>query len=304
MRLSLHFLVVLGTILPLLAGCQQEKDPASLTNFANLTGPNEFGAYWYQQKAELSTYDLGIESQGEVRQGEAILIFAVEDLSKSRQVILDVPDMAGDDRVRVMQLNKFWRFNTGMSDLSLMGSVYTPLDLVNHPYTFKQTSSLQEWGGQSFYQINRDRDRYEVHQYAYYETGEDRVYPAKPDLLEDEIFTRIRINPASVPSGELEIVPGDFSLRLAREPVKPKRARIQFLSSEATTQCLVEYLHLDRTVRINFETAFPHRILSWTEEQGQRIMVEGKLRKTIQDDFRNKFSGEFLSLRDSLMLAY
>ena len=66
-------------------------------------------------------------------------------------------------------------------------------------------------------------------------------------------------------------------IRPVWKPIKPKRARIQFQESEASIQCVVEYLHLDRTLSINFEPEFPHKILSWTEKQGQNIVVEGKV---------------------------
>lgn len=300
MRLFLYFLV-LSAVFPSLSGCQLQQHPSTYTTFANYTGPSEFAAYWYQNQAEVSSYDLGIEQFGEFRRGEAVLIFSAKDISKSEQVELTNPDLAGDDRVPVMKLNKYWRFNTGLSDCSLMGTVFTPIDLNLYPFTLKQTTTVQDWSGQDFLQLSRQEDGYDVKHLSYYQSGEDQDYSINPDLLEDEIFTRIRINPASVPSGEIEIVPGDF-FRLAREPVKPKRARVQFLKSEATTQCLVEYLHLNRTVRINFETAFPHKILSWTEEQDQRVVVEGKLRKTVLDAYWEKNSGSCLPMRDSLDL--
>jgi hypothetical protein len=290
--------------LPLLPGCQLPQRQAAYTTFANYTGPNEFGAYWFQGEAELSSYDLLILRHGEMRQGEALMIFATEDLSGARQIKPDPNQAPDDDRIAVMKLNKVWRFGTGISDYSLMESVFTPLDLIEHPFSIKQHSTVQDWEGLSFHQLNRLEDGYKVHLFSHLDPKGDQSFSIDPDLLEDELFNRIRINPASVPSGELEMVPGDFFLSLAREPVKPKRARIQFLESEATTQCLVEYLHLDRTVRINFETNFPHRIISWTEEQDQRVVVEGKLRKTIQEEYWTKTSGKSQPLRDSLKLSY
>ena len=303
MRHPLLYLVM-SAVVSYFYGCQSPQRKASYTAFANLTTPNEFAAYWYQGQAELSSYDLQINRYGEMRHGEAIMIFVTEDLSRSRQVRLDSLEEAGDDKVAVMKFNKIWKFRTGLYDYSLMGSIFTPLDLNQYPYSLKENSTLQDWSGQSFHQLNREKEGYLVNQFSYYETEGDQSYSIKPDLLEDELFNRLRINPASVPSGELEIVPGDFFLHLGREQVKPKRARIQFLESEATTQCLVEYLHLDRTVRINFESAFPHKILSWTEEESQRVVVEGKLRKTVREAFWTKNAGDFLPLRDSLELTY
>jgi len=44
----------------------------------------EFGAYWYQGKAELTSYTLEQARYGEVHPGEAVLVFVTEDFSKSK----------------------------------------------------------------------------------------------------------------------------------------------------------------------------------------------------------------------------
>ncbi|MCB9285544.1 MAG: hypothetical protein H6563_15935 [Lewinellaceae bacterium] len=296
--------IFLMIALPLLQGCHPKQESSSFSSFANYTSPDEFAAYWYQGKAELASYDLDIVQYGEQRHGDAVLVFVTEDFSKSKQVKLDRPQEAGDDKVPVLKLNQIWRFKTGIYDYSLMGSVFTPVDLEQFPGSLKTSVSLQDWCGMSFHQLNREKNDYLVRQFSYFENEGDQSYKAGTDLLEDELFNRIRINPASIPSGEFDLIPGGFYLRLSHQPIKPKRARIQFLESEATTQCIIEYLHLDRTVRIHFESTFPHRILSWTEEQGQEVVVEGRLRKAIQEAYWTENAAEFLPLRDSLELIF
>ena len=299
MRLPLLFPVLIAAFTAY--GCQSPAPREDAPSFTHFTGANEFADYWYQGQAELSSYELDIIRYGEPRRGDAVLIFVTEDFSRSRHVKLDYPEQAGDDKVSVLKLNAIWKFPTGIYDYSLMGSLFTPVDLQAFPHSLKMSCSVQDWCGQAYFQLNRDKKDYVLRQYSYFETEGDQSYQVGPDLLEDELFTRIRINPGSVPEGEIDLLPGGFHARLKHLPLKPKRARIQF---QATTQCVVEYLHLDRTLRINFETAFPHRILSWSEEEGQRVVVSGKLRKTLQTAYWTKNSNEYLPLRDTLELMY
>jgi hypothetical protein len=285
--------------------CQTRSANPTAPSFANLaTTPDEFAAYWYGGKAEIAAYDLNIVRYGENRRGDAVMIFVTEDFSASRQVKLDHPEEAGNDRAPVMKLNSVWKFKTGIYDYSLMSSLFTPIDIAQYPHSLKLNFSVQDWCGQAYTQLNREKNAYLVRQYSYFETEGDQSFKAKPDMLEDELFTRIRINPASIAQGEADLIPGGFFTRLSHEAIKPKRARIQFLESEATTQCLVEYLHLDRTLRIHFETAFPHRIISWSEEENQRVTVSGKLRNTLKSAYWTENANEFRPLRDSLELTY
>ena len=302
--MRLPFLLPLSLAIGVVQGCEKPAPRHAAPSFTHLAQDGDFAAYWYQGLAELSSYDLKINRYGEPRQGDAVLIFVTEPFSRSRQVKLDNPTEAGDDKATVMKLNAVWKFPTGIYDYSLMNSLFTPVDLQALPHTLKQTCSIQDWCGQAFFQLNREKNHYLLRQYSYFEKEGDHSTKVEPDLLEDELFTRIRINPASLPSGEVDLLPGGFYARLSHLPLKPKRARIQFEESEATTQCVVEYLHLDRTLRINYETTFPYRILSWTEEEAQRVVVSGKLRKTLQTAYWNKNAGEFLPLRDTLELLY
>ena len=57
-----------------------------------------FEAYWSRGLAELTSYQLEQSRYGEIHPGSAVLIFVTEDLSRSRQVKLDRPEKAGEDR--------------------------------------------------------------------------------------------------------------------------------------------------------------------------------------------------------------
>ena len=99
----------------------------SLTS--GLAAAAEFGDYWYQGKAELTSYDLEQARYGEIHPGHAVLIFVTEDFSRSKHVKLDRPQSAGDDAVKVLKLNFMKKFNTGIYPYSMMSSMFTPIDL-------------------------------------------------------------------------------------------------------------------------------------------------------------------------------
>lgn len=270
-----------------------------------LVDQTEFASYWYEGKAELTSFQLDIIRYGELRRGEAVLIYVTEDLSASNQVKLDNPlETADEERITVMKLNELWKFKTGIYDYSMMNSVFTPVSLNRYPHTLKVTTSSQDWCGQSFTQLNRTPKGYRLQQHAYFESEGELDELVKPDMLEDELWTRIRINPGSIPEGQLNLLPGGFYTRLNHEPQIPRLARIRFESSEAATECIVEYMHFNRTLKIAFESGFPHRILSWTETAENGLQVSAVRRKTMRSAYWQQNSEAMINLRDSLLLQY
>jgi hypothetical protein len=299
-------LLILLLLVLLSASCQTEQ-PAeeSYANFTNAKVPDEFADYWYQGEAEINAYKLEIFRYGERRTGDAVLVFVTEDFSKSKQVKLDYPDQSPDDKVSVLKLNNLWKFKTGIYDYSMMNSTFTPIQYNQYPHSLKHTTSSQEWCGHTFTQFNlQEDDRYSFRSFSYFEQEGDQKGSIAVDMLEDELWNRLRINPQSIPRGEVNLLAGLFYQRLSHDSLKPHRARIRFAEKEGTTQCIVEYLHLDRTLTINFENAFPRRILSWTEVQNGKEMVRASLEESLKSDYWNRNSNQYLNLRDSLSLSY
>ncbi|NJO02264.1 MAG: hypothetical protein HC880_11765 [Bacteroidia bacterium] len=134
----------------------------------------EFKDYWYQGKAEVSSYELEQSHYGEVHPGEAILIFVTEDFSKAAQIKLDYPDEAGSDAVSVLKLNLVKKFQTGIYDYSILQSTFTPVDVQNHPNTLKVTTSTQEWCGHTFTQLNWQKGKYKLQSHSYFESEGDQ----------------------------------------------------------------------------------------------------------------------------------
>ncbi len=100
-----------------------------------------FGNYWYQGKAEITSYRLNQARYGEIHNGHAVLIFVTEDFSKSKQVKLDIPEYVPDDRLKVLKLNYVKKFDTGIYPYSIMTSIFTPVDINNFPNSLKLTMS-------------------------------------------------------------------------------------------------------------------------------------------------------------------
>jgi len=230
----------------------------------------KFGAYWHQGKAEVTRFALQQARYGELRDGDAVLIFVTEDFLRDRQVKLE-SDPTGKDVVPIMKLNFTKKFTTGIYPYSMMTSVFTPVDLARYPNSLKVTATVQEWCGQVFTQLNFRNNRYDARTFSYFETEGDRDYAIDRTLLEDEVWTRIRIDPSSLPVGEISIVPGVMTGRLRHIETAPETANAALgsIGTDSTGSELVrytlEYPRTERTLAIDFEKNFPHRIHGWSE---------------------------------------
>lgn len=264
------------TILLLIAfatGCQIETSTeTSETTFASYAPDPDFNEYWYSGKAEITSYKLNQARYGEIHPGHAVLIFVTEPFSKSKQVKLDYPDRAGDDEVTVMKLNMTKKFNTGIYPYSMMQSTFTPVQIDQFPHTYKVTTSSQEWCGHTFLQLNSEKNKYRVRGLSYFESEGDTDFTLRKTWLEDELWTRIRLEPQSLPTGTIDIIPGTFFSRL-------KHIQLDVVQAEATLKDTesgdlmaysLEYPGYNRSLTIRFNQAFPHEIESWEEVYGSR----------------------------------
>ncbi|MDO7876262.1 hypothetical protein Q5H93_16070 [Hymenobacter sp. ASUV-10] len=277
--------------------------------------PAGFGAYWFQGKAELSSYTLEQARYGEIHQGEAVLIFVTEDFSRSKQVKLDDPTTNPDDRLPVLKLNFEKKFLTGIYPYSLLTSTFTPLD---QSPTVKVSTSVQEWCGHIFTQLNLRRKQYHVSLKSYFESEGDRETDLPITTLEDELWNRIRLNPAGLPVGAVQLVPGTTYTRLQHQPLQAEAATATLAAAPGTprfgtTSPLQAYTlkyQSGRRLVIYFEQAFPHRILGWDETYLDRagsktpreLTTRATRHRTLQLDYWRTHHHEHLGWRDSLGL--
>lgn len=263
--------------------------------------PVGFNDYWYQGKAELSSYTVTQERYGELRPAEQVNIFVTEDLSRQKQVKLDNPDQAGNDRVPVLKLNTVRRFHTGIYDYSVEESIFTPVD--GGP-TLKTTCTVQDWCGHVFSQINLDKKDYRIRQFSYFETEGDTDQRLPQTLLEDELWTKLRLDPATLPLGKVQVIPSTLYLRFRHQPFQVHPATLVVEKGERESTLRLTYDDLPRSLAIRFESASPYRILGWEELDKGQLMSKGQLKTTRMEAYWSQHDNRHDGMRDSLQVTF
>ncbi len=308
LRLLVGLMVVLCVLTGLTSGCGLVQDGTESAG----EDPVSFGDYWYQGKAEITSYTLKQVRYGELHDGNAVLIFVTEDFSAQKQVKLDRPDEAGDDAVKVLKLNALRNFNTGVYPYTVMTSAFTPVDRDRYPRTLKITTSVQEWCGHAFVQLNRLDDQYYVQQYSYFESEGDLVKDLEDAIPEDELWATIRLNPDDLPTGEITMIPGSLYQRFEHTAWRTVKATAILMPDARQPNLmvynLVYYPDLNRTLTIRFKRDFPHEIESWEEVEfasdgkTEELVTTAVLNKRLMLDYWTKNSVVDVKLRGQLGL--
>ena len=247
---------------------------------------NQFKQQWYAGKAELTSYNLQQARYGELRKGEAVLIFVTEDFSTDELVKLDEPDKAGD-KVRVLKMNMTKNFLTGIYPYSMMLSVFTPASRDGTAKTIKADCTSQEWCGHTFSQLRLKSGRYHWQLHSYFEKEGEQDKKLAGDLLEDELWNRIRINPSTLPQGKVSLIPGLLWQRLSHAEMQKEEAVLSltkadtfFIKDPAVQLYNIHYPTLQRTLQIYFQANFPHHILGWQESYPDGFGSNKKMQTT------------------------
>lgn len=259
----------------------------------------EFKAYWYQGEAEITSYALEQARYGEIRKGTAVLVYVTEPFLKSDQV---KADQESSKNIPVLKLNATKNFTTGIYPYSIMQSVFYPV--ANNQHALKIACSVQEWCGQVYAQLN-NRSDFEVRSHSYFEGEADEEFNLNKNILENELWTQLRINPKSLPTGAIEIIPAFEFIRLRHIPFKAYKASAE-LSADRYT---LSYPELNRTISITFNPQSPFDIISWEEtfisgqgEKAQELTTKATRISSIKSDYWNKNSNADSGLRESLGL--
>lgn len=270
------------------------------------------GDYWYQGKAEISRYVLSQNRYREIHPGEAVLIFVTEDFLTDKQVKNDY--YRNPNSVSILKLNAIHRFATGLYDYSVMTSVFTPVKLEQYAHSLKVTNSSQDWCGQTFMQINAGKKNFKVRWFSYFEKEADTQVDIPLGLLEDEVWTRLRVNPASLPTGEMAVMPAAAYFRLMHIDCKPYMAKAELMdysgaefSGKGLKTYRISYPELRRTLEIVFGQEPPYRIEGWKEtfpslSDGVERSTIGRRVNTLLTDYWKKNGTEFQALRREFML--
>lgn len=310
MRRSARLLVLFAV---LSCGCRESPVSPSFDRAESaLPSPESFSKqhasferYWYQGKAELTRYALRQARYGEVHDGEAVQIFVTEDFLPALQVKHESGE--APDAISVLKLNAYRRFYTGIYPYTVMTSSFTP---ASGSSTLKLSSTVQEWCGQVYSQINRRSDGLHTLMHSYFQREADQQMLLPDASLEDGLWAQIRIAPERIREGQQEIVPGLEYVRMRHKALRPYPAviaRKQNVETDLVDHALnaleVDYPALGRTLVIYYEPAFPHVIQAWEETEGP-FRTTAVRTNAIIDDYWNHHSVNDAWYRDELGLKF
>jgi hypothetical protein len=277
----------------------KENKDAVTTQKAAIPLSQEFKDYWYASEAEITSYQLEQARYGEMRQGTAVLVYVTEDFDKKLQV---KADQNNSTNIPVLKLNATKKFNTGIYPYSIMQSTFFPVN--NNKHALKVSCSVQEWCGHVFMQLN-NREQFTVGSHSYFQSDADQKFEISKDILENELWTQLRIDPKSLPQGYTHIIPSLEYSRLKHVELKSYKA-IGTLTENTYT---IEYPELNRTLSITFNPQFPYDILGWEEtfksgfgKNAKMMTTKATKLKTIKSAYWGKNSNADENLRETLML--
>jgi hypothetical protein len=305
---TLQFLSLCSVIL-VLNSCKENKTETSETLAISepkteVLAPKtvlskEFNDYWYNGEAEITSYKLEQASYGEMRDGKAVLVFVTEDFLPEIQV---KADNYSKKNTSVLKLNATKNFNTGIYPYSIMQSTFYPV--ANNQHALKISASVQEWCGHVYTQLN-NRNEFEVMSHSYFQSEADQTFKIEKTWTENELWTKLRINPKNLPVGEIAIIPSIEFSRLRHKTIKAYNA----IASIDNGSYVVNYPELNRTLKINFNTAFPYDILGWEETtisgfgaSAKTLTTKATKLESIKSAYWSKNHNADESLRETLKL--
>jgi len=311
--ISRHLLLAGLTIIGTIIACSNAKNetsaittstPQKNTKLPEAQPTSEaFNAYWYAGKAELTSYELEQARYGEIHKGKAVLVYVTEDFNPEKQV---KADQRRANNVPVLKLNATKKFFTGIYPYSVMTSTFYPV--ANNQHAIKVTSSIQEWCGHVFMQLN-NREKFNVASFSYFESESDQKFTLDKVILEDELWTKLRMDPSQLPTGTQQIVPAFEMIRMRHIPFKTYEVNATLQHNGATSTYTLDYQNLNRKLEITFNTSFPYDILGWTETLtngtkgvGNTLVTKAKKIKQLKSAYWSKNSVKDSILRKELGL--
>lgn len=306
-KYKLYSLIPIAFLGILLVSAIPSSNPnSSISN--KQTKPTVFDKYWYQGKAEISSYQLVQARYGELRKGTAVLVFVTEPFSKSKQVKLNNTERNALDVVKILKLNLLKKFTTGIYDYSILQSIFTPIDIEQYNHSIKVSTSIQDWCGHSYTQLNLQKYKYKVSLRSYFETEGDQEFQIEQTMLEDEIWNLIRIAPKTLPIGDVQIIPNMATARLRHAAIAIEDAFASHQPHENEKHLMCYQLSFplsQRSLEIYYHKKFPHEIEGWKEtyiDNGKKLSSTATRTKTILSDYWNKVQLNDHSLRKELGL--
>jgi hypothetical protein len=223
--------------------------------------------FWFNG-AEINRYDLSQSRYGTAHPGHAEFIFVTEPFLTRRQV---KNERGGGPSTDVLKLNALRTFNTGIYSYRTMTSTFRPIDLATYPHALKTTTSVQDWCGHTFQQINRRGTGWNVELRSYFESEADQDLELSEAWLEDELWLLVRLDPEELPTGLIRVLPGALTTRFDHLPIQPQQAIGKLVTGLKHSTYTLSYPESQHSLEIHFDSAFPHIIRSWKERSKQGI---------------------------------
>ncbi|TCI85123.1 septum formation inhibitor Maf [Tenacibaculum sp. M341] len=259
--------------------------------------------YWFDGNAEISSYNLEQVRYGEVHKGTATLVYVTEPFSKNSNTKADYPNK---NNVSVLKLNTTKKFTTGIYPYSMMNSTFFPFE--NESSSLKIASSMQEWCGMTYVEMKNKKDLI-FNFNSYFEGASFKNKKISKAILEDDLWSYIRLNPESLPTEKHTVIPSFFYLNSMHKDFKGYEADITLDANDTFTVYKIEYPSLHRVLEITFSSNFPYKIISWKEtydsgygKNRKTSTTKATLLKTLKIDYWNKNKNSDHYLRKELKL--
>lgn len=304
------YLFILGAIFSM--GCTEtETFTTNITNpsadaTTDITGKSTQADadYWYHNKAEITSYKLSQARYGELHEGTAVFVFVTEPFSPSSNT---KADSKRPDNVPVLKLNQTRKFTTGVYPYSIMTSTFFPFKQGDH--SIKVSSSSQEWCGHTFMELQNKKSDFMVKLDSYFEGTSFPSTKMKKALLEDDIWSMIKIRNQNLPTGKLMMYPAMAYSRLAHIDYKPYNCEASIIPGDNYNTYKLDFPELERTISITYLAGGIHEISGWTEtyfdgfgSDRKVLTTKGEKMKTINCAYWNKNRLSDANLRKELNL--
>lgn len=281
-------------------------------SFAAPNKQNDFSEYWYTGQAEITSYELTQARYGELREGNAVMVFVTEDFSEKKLVKMNDPQSDPKNKVTVLKLNMTKDFITGIYPYSLMMSVFTPIQLKERAKTLRVTATTQDWCGHTFTSIDRRGKKYRVWGHSYFDGEGDFDQKLIGVFPEDAVWTTLRMNPDALPTGNFDLIPASWYIRLLHTPLETVSAKATLTAHKDDNRLKTYTLEIpsqNRSLSIHFQKFFPHEIEAWEEsypsgggENAQVLTTTAVKKERIMSDYWNHNSVSDSTFRNQLIL--
>ena len=305
-------IVLFAVVITTFESCNEiaAKNNGDTSTNVTIANPNprkpltkEFKEYWYAGNAEITSYKLEQARYGELREGTSVLVYVTEPFVADKQV---KADQSNPENIPVLKLNNTKKYLTGIYPYSIMSSSFYPVH--DNQKALKVAFSTQEWCGQVFAQIN-NREKFKIKSFSYFESEGDNDFELDKNILENEIWNRIRINPVDLPVGQFKLIPSLEYIRMAHKELKAYNAIMTLTKINDLNTYKITYPALDRTLEIKFDPSFPYTIDGWSEtfksgfgNRAKTMTSKATKIKTIKTPYWRQNGNNDISLRDTLGL--